>query len=190
MKPLEFKFRPPNIDSLKASGIKEVMILGGGAYECDEPHLCSWHVKDPSTMRLAAGLEIAALLGDDARIICTGGGLGIPEAEYMKNLILVFQPQRIVFADNEARRTIDHAQSAIKYLQDKKFVLVSSAYLLPRAVKVFSGIGYHPIPFPVDYQFNDKTTFLQFFPSTEMLYKTHKAVNEYFAMIIYLISRS
>jgi len=190
LRPLEYQYPAPDIEELKAEGVMEVMILGGGAYTESGSEMACRHLTESSSMRMLGGLEIATKLGENARIICTGGGMGIPEAEYMKEMIQVLQPYRVVFADNEARRTVEHAKTAVKYLKNNKFVLVTTAYHIPRSMKAFASSGYEPVPYPVDYQFDAPKTAMGFFPSTEVLYLTYKAVHEYWAMIIFMISDS
>ena len=66
---------------------------------------------------------------------------------------LGLDPSHVIFENNSTNTTENAAQSA-RLLQpkpDEKWVLITSAYHMPRSVALFRKAGFNVIPFPVDY---------------------------------------
>jgi len=77
------------------------------------------------------------------------------EAVNTRNLLesLGFDMSRVTF-ENKSKTTIENAKLSFELIQPKpgdKWLLVTSAYHLPRAVGLFRGAGWNVIPYPVDY---------------------------------------
>jgi uncharacterized SAM-binding protein YcdF (DUF218 family) len=83
----------------------------------------------------------------------------------------------------------DQEAKAIKKLlsEDKsKVLLVTSAFHMPRAQKVFEAAGINVVPFPVDFQKGlSKITFMSFMPSANALSGTSFFVREMIGRIYY-----
>ena len=73
-------------------------------------------------------------------------------------------------------------------INDPKVILVTSAFHMPRAQKVFEAAGLQVIPFPVDFQgCARKQTFMDYIPSAVSLYHTSFFVREMIGRTYYNI---
>ena len=127
------------------------------------------------------------------KLILTRGKLpwsvGIPEGEYLKEIAINngISENNILLTENV--ENTDQEAKAIKKLlsKDKHWVLlVTSAYHMPRAQKVFEAAGINVVPFPVDFQKGlSKITFMSFIPSANALSETSFFVREMIGRIYY-----
>ena len=126
-------------------------------------------------------------------LILTNGKLpwsvGIPEGEYLKKFSIKFgvPEEKILLTDN-VQNTEQEAKSIKKLLNsdDIKIILVTSAFHMPRAKKVFEATNIRVVPFPVDFRNSvKKITFLDFIPSAVSLNKTSKFVREMIGRLYY-----
>ncbi len=63
--------------------------------------------------------------------------------------------------------------------EDARIILVTSAFHMPRAKRLFSAAGVEVIPYPVDFRANDRrTTILDFLPSANALGGTSHTIRE------------
>jgi len=127
------------------------------------------------------------------KLILTRGKLpwsvGIPEGEYLKKIAIAngISENNILLTENV--ENTDQEAKAIKKLlsEDKtKVLLVTSAYHMPRAQKVFKAAGLNVVPFPVDFQKElSKITFMSFMPSANALSRTSFFVREMIGRVYY-----
>ena len=85
-------------------------------------------------------------------ILFTGTPL---EVELTKKLFdeMGIDPARVTY-ENESRNTLDNAGNSYKLIQPKpedRWVLVTSAFHMPRSMGLFKGIGWNVTAYPVDY---------------------------------------
>ena len=107
--------------------------------------------------------ELKVLLehSPEAKIVFTGGSgdpfnQGLKEAHVAPKVFKRFEinPARVVFEDR-SRNTHENAIFTYEELQPKKnenWILVTSAFHMPRSVGAFRKAGWNVIPYPVDYQ--------------------------------------
>ena len=127
------------------------------------------------------------------KLILTRGQLpwsvGIPEGEYLKKIAITngISENSILLTENV--ENTDQEAKAIKKLlsEDKpKVILVTSAFHMPRAQKVFQAAGINVVPFPVDFQKGlSKITFMSFMPSANALSGTSFFVREMIGRVYY-----
>ena len=127
------------------------------------------------------------------KLILTRGQLpwsvGIPEGEYLKKIAITngISENNILLTENV--ENTDQEAKAIKKLlyEDKsKVILVTSAFHMPRAQKVFKAAGINVLPFPVDFQKGlSKITFMSFMPSANALGETSFFVREMIGRVYY-----
>ena len=95
--------------------------------------------------------------------------LGVPEGEYLKEFAIKFGiPEKKILLTESVQNTDQEAKSVKKLLKknDTKVILVTSAFHMPRAKKVFEAAGINTLPFPVDFHNKErKLTFIDFIPS-------------------------
>jgi uncharacterized SAM-binding protein YcdF (DUF218 family) len=125
-------------------------------------------------------------------LILTRGKLpwqdGLPEGEYLKEFsIKLGIPEESILLTNNVQNTDEEAKSVRKLLNKKynKIILVTSAFHMPRAKKVFEAANIDVIPFAVDFQSSKKISFLDFIPSASALSGSSKFVKEMIGRLYY-----
>jgi uncharacterized SAM-binding protein YcdF (DUF218 family) len=125
-------------------------------------------------------------------LILTNGKLpwqhGVPEGEYLKHFAIKFgiPKENILLTDNV--QNTDEEAKAVKKLFNKnniEIILVTSAFHMPRAQKVFEAANIKVIPFAVDFSSSKKITFMDFVPSASSLSVTSKFVREIIGRLYY-----
>ena len=115
--------------------------------------------------------------------------LGIPEGEYLKNFAIKFGvPKKSILLTENVQNTDQEAKSVKKLLNsnDVKVILVTSAFHMPRAKKVFEASNIKVIPFAVDFiNSHQKLTFMSFVPSVGALGGTSSFVREMIGRLYY-----
>ena len=84
----------------------------------------------------------------------------------------------------------DQARATVKLLanENPKVILVTSAFHMPRARKVFEAAGLKVIPFAVDFRASaDELTLMDFIPSANALKETSFFVREMIGRLYYII---
>jgi len=84
--------------------------------------------------------------------------------------------------------TFQHAKEVKKIIGNKSFLLITSAYHMPRAIKTFQKTGLDPIALPTDYQYENFYNILSFLPQADNLKKSNLAFHEYFGILFYHFS--
>lgn len=71
----------------------------------------------------------------------------------------------------------------------KKIILVTSAFHMYRAKRLFEGEGFNVIPYKVDYKIsrNDELVVMDFLPDAESLKITETGIREIFRRVFYLV---
>ena len=125
-------------------------------------------------------------------LILTRGKLpwqnGVPEGEYLKEFsIKLGIPEDNILLTKNVQNTDEEAKSVKKLLNKKdiEIILVTSAFHMPRAKKVFEAANIKVIPFAVDFQSSKKITFLDFIPSASALSSSSKFVKEMIGRLYY-----
>mgnify|MGYP001281350254 CR=1 FL=1 len=125
-------------------------------------------------------------------LILTRGKLpwqyGIPEGEFLREFAVKFGiPKESILLTEEVKNTDEEAKSVKKILNIKNanVILVTSAFHMPRAQKVFEAANVNVIPFPVDFQSLKKITFIDFIPSASGLSGTSNFIREILGRLYY-----
>ena len=114
--------------------------------------------------------------------------VGIPEGEYLKDFaIRLGVPEESILLTENVQNTDQEAKSVKKLLnQNNKIILVTSAFHMLRAKKVFEAYNIEVIPFAVDFtNFHRKLTFMDFIPSAAAFSKTSFVVREIMGRLYY-----
>jgi uncharacterized SAM-binding protein YcdF (DUF218 family) len=90
--------------------------------------------------------------------------------------------------------TIDEAYAVAHLMGERgwhKIILVTSAWHMPRAARLFRKAGVDFVPFPVDFQIDPKghLTVLDFLPRAEGLQRTETALREWYGILFYALTR-
>jgi len=163
LKPLETKYS--KLENIPKD-VKYVLLLGGDLE--------------------SRGLEALRLYHkiDGAKIITSGyeGGYDIPEAIRTANILYALGiPKEDVLVHPKPKDTKEEAIKIKKVLKEQAFILVTSAYHMPRAMAIFEKEGLHPIAAPTNFKVN-KTDYLSF-PGVDNLKDTTTAIHEYVGIL-------
>lgn len=152
IRPLENRF--PQQDAAKGP-VAGIVVLGGaiGVARGDI-------VLNSAAARMTKAVELARL-HPDAKVVFTGGGANLlspvieTESDGARLLFLGLglPPERLVFED-QSRNTRENAILTRKLVDPKpgeRWLLVTSAWHMPRAMGVFRKAGFAVEAFPVDY---------------------------------------
>ena len=185
-RPLEEKYHPiSDFQSLK--GVKWIVVLAGGS-TVDRTLPLSTYLAEASLVRLSEGIRIHNKL-TQTRLVFTGGSgfKGFtPEAEVLADtaMALGVKPDNIII-EPKATDTKDHTIRVKEIIGRDKFILVTSATHMPRAMALFKKHGMHPIPAPTDYLVMQKEGISpgDFFPNAGSLGKAGQALHEYLGIV-------
>lgn len=153
--PLEARFPNPTLPS----HIDGIIVLGGAVEPTIDAH--GQVALDDAAERITEALALAQrhpeakllLSGGDASVLPLAGEL---EADETRRLFIELgvAPGRILVEDR-SRNTFENALFSLKVAAPKPgetWVLVTSAWHLPRAVGCFRAVGWKVLPYPVDYR--------------------------------------
>jgi uncharacterized SAM-binding protein YcdF (DUF218 family) len=156
LRPLEDRFPQPSLAGLDPSGI---IVLGGPVDEEISKARGEVHLIEGAE-RLTAGVELASRF-PKARLVYTGGSgrllsSGASEAEQARRLWIDLNiPAARILIEDRSRNTYENAvftRDLLKPVPGETFVLVTSAYHMPRSVGLFRKAGFAVVPVPVDYR--------------------------------------
>ncbi|GLK77632.1 membrane protein [Methylopila jiangsuensis] len=153
---LENRFPQARIDA----PIAGVIMLGGAV----DTHI-TVDRRSPTLNDGAERLTAAATLAKaypEARIFLSGGANHlfvaepVTESRIARDLLVAIgvAPERIS-SEEQSRTTLENAVKSIEALKPKpedRWVLVTSAAHMPRAVASFRAVGFNVVPYPVDYR--------------------------------------
>ena len=132
--------------------------------------------------------------GKAQRLIFTGGKMTWDKAKKTEGEVLKEYaipngiPSEKIFVTKNVENTADEAL-AVKELigTSKRIILVTSAYHMYRAKRLFEKQGIEVIPFKVDYKVarSLKTTIMDFLPDGESLKQTERGIRELVGRLIY-----
>jgi uncharacterized SAM-binding protein YcdF (DUF218 family) len=117
----------------------------------------------------------------DVKIITSGYSRynKVSEAEKISRLLQQAGVKKDdILMQDQAKDTKEEALAIRKRLGTKPFLLVTSSYHMPRAMKIFTNTGLHPIAAPADFNDRDDDSIGSFFEGKQLL-KTEKALHEY-----------
>jgi uncharacterized SAM-binding protein YcdF (DUF218 family) len=175
-----------------------VVVLGGGRHPAPGPdRLSEWHDGD----RFFGGLEAYRQLraaGRPARLIFTGGWWPLqpslpPEGETLRRHALALGLSAAdLITTGRVSNTADEALAVAGLLpRGSRVVLVTSAFHMPRARRLFERQGLQVVPYPVDFQAsatwagNPLANPLAYVPSAAGLDSSSRALREALGRTLY-----
>ena len=136
--------------------------------------------------RIAEGVRLARHLGA-VRLVVSGGaaaGEAPPALGYAKFAREFGVDDVSLVVLNESRDTHEEARSVAALIGAAPFILVTSAYHMPRAMRLMEGAGAHAIPAPtgqrVDRSYRGWGDLI---PTASGLSKTEHALHEYLGLV-------
>jgi uncharacterized SAM-binding protein YcdF (DUF218 family) len=186
IRPLEQQY-PAISDFQAVNNVKWIVVLGGGS-SVDPALPLSTYLSEASLVRLSEAIRIHNRL-PETKLIMTGrsGFEGVtPVAEVMAETVREWgvKPDDIII-EAEAADTKDHPIYVKKIVGSDRFILVTSATHMPRAMALFEKQDMHPTPAPTDYLVMKKKGISpgDFFPNAGSLGKAGRAIHEYLGIV-------
>ena len=193
LRPLEDRFPPPAADMPAPDGI---IVLGGAVDTAkSEARRQVWLNADAA--RMTSGVELARRY-PNARLVYTGGSAsfpqgGPPEAISARELWLSLgvPAERMMF-EAKSRNTFENAvftRDLVKPKPGETWLLVTSAWHMPRSVGIFRRAGFPVVPYPVAFRtFGDERDFQMTAPSIDKLSMLELGVREWIGLLAYRLS--
>jgi uncharacterized SAM-binding protein YcdF (DUF218 family) len=185
IQPLEGRF--PAVLPARVDG----MVVLGGSIDATTSEARGQITLNDSAERLTTMVALAHRY-PHARVIFSGGAAAVNlppvrEADRVRTWLegLGLAADRILF-ERDSATTYENALLTARLAQPKPeeaWLLVTSAYHMPRAVGVFRAVGWEVVPYPVDFR-----TPLDFYSVFANLSLVDLAVKEYIGMVAYRLS--
>ncbi|MEL6373202.1 MAG: YdcF family protein [Pseudomonadota bacterium] len=157
--PLEDRIRPADLTAIKAPSIAGIIVLGGGEDGAIARARGQLALNEAGE-RITAGLELAYRF-PTAKLVFSGGiGALIPRGPPGARAVAQFwratgiAPARVL-VERRSRDTHENAVMSAALLRPKpqqRWLLVTSAFHMPRASALFRRAGFRVLPWPVDYR--------------------------------------
>ncbi len=190
LRPLEKHYQQPSAEELARRKIETVVVLTGGGYTPREEILSS-ALPHASLYRFMGGLELAALLGPECRIIFSGSAgrsrRDLATAEVMEKMVRALDPKRKVVSESRSGSTAEHPANVKPLVGTEPFALVTSAYHMPRSMTAFRRAGLDPVAYPVDFLARGGYRWMDWLPSAENYWKEEVVLREYLALAAQMV---
>jgi uncharacterized SAM-binding protein YcdF (DUF218 family) len=161
LRTLESQYTPINLSSYTSelskgevpSDIKWIVILGSGEAAVDQSVPYHWQIPQHARVRLMEAIRLHRTIPSSKLILTGGMGFGgVPESTTLSRAAEEMGvARRDMVLEVEARNTKDHPLYIRNLVQSDPFILVTSAFHMPRAMKMFQKQGLLPIPAPAGY---------------------------------------
>jgi uncharacterized SAM-binding protein YcdF (DUF218 family) len=192
MIPLEQRFPPWDA----ARGPPDGIIVLGGAISPDVSMARNEVVLNEAAERMTVAAELARRY-PNARILFSGGRgellPGASEAPFAFRLLQTFAiPRDRILLEDRSRNTFENAvysKQIARPMPGERWLLVTSAYHLPRAIGVFRKVGFPVEPYPVDWRTRGTEDALRPFATVgDGLRRVDTAVREWVGLAVYWIT--
>lgn len=191
--PLEERFPPWN----ESQGGPDGIIVLGGSISADVSAARNIVALNESAERVTVVAELARRY-PAARIIFTGGDASLifkqdSEAQFAGRLFESFgvPPSRVVIEDR-SRNTIENAlftKDLVNLQPGQRWLLVTSAYHMPRAMGVFRKVGFPVEAYPADWRTRGvEDAWYPFGVVSDGLRRTDTAVREWVGLVAYWLT--
>ncbi len=189
--PLENRFPAPAEPPDEVDGV----IVLGGAVDSAVAEGRGLVAFDENAERNIALLELAELY-PAAKLVFTGGrgeilGPGISEADVMREFVRRHGLDGRVIFEDQARNTYENALLAKPLAapaRGERWLLVTSAFHIPRAVGAFRQVGWQVIPYPVDYRTGGEFSVLVVPDAAQRWRELDQAVRSWLGLIAYWLT--
>jgi uncharacterized SAM-binding protein YcdF (DUF218 family) len=191
--PLEQRFPPWD----SGAGAPDGIIVLGGAISPDVSEARNEVALNESAERLTVVAELARRY-PDARIVFSGGSGALlydegTEAEFAARIFQSFGiPYGRVLLEDRSRNTVENAMFTKELVHPKsgeRWVLVTSAYHLPRAIGAFRQAGFMVEAYPVDWRTRGWEDALRPFATMgDGLHRADTAVREWVGLVMYWVT--
>lgn len=182
--PLERRY-DPLLHVMSAGNVRHVIVLGGG-HRSDTRLPETGRLSEASLARLAEGIRLHGMM-ENGRLVFTGGAVfdPVPHARIMAlAAISLGVDERDILMLDTPMDTAQEALAVSELLGQERFVLVTSASHMPRAMLLFRMAGTHPVAAPTHFLVKDSDQAHpgDYFPSAGAMRRTERAVYEYLGL--------
>jgi len=171
----------------RLSDVENIVLLIGGVKKGDLP--ISSKLGESSLFRTVKAVEIYFQAEHKPTIIISGSdpiSSSSRPAEEIAKFIQSFNiSKENILLEEKSKNSYQSAKEIKKIIGDESFILITSAYHLPRSVYIFRKMGLDPIPVPADFKAEENYNILDFFPDPGNLKKCDLAFHEYFGLLYY-----
>jgi uncharacterized SAM-binding protein YcdF (DUF218 family) len=184
LRPLENVYAPLDERTIGEAGY--IVVLGSGYMPRPKVSITS-ELDHEGLVRIVEGVRLARLHAPKTLIVSGGAPAGaspaaIGYAELARDLGIAEENMRVMA---DPLDTASEAKEIAASLGAQPFVLVTSASHMPRAMKLFSAAGAHPIPAPVAPRVSERGrwSWRTVLPGSGALRKSEQAVHEYLGLL-------
>ncbi len=169
-----------------------IVVLSGMARlsESSQGLVFEW---EQASDRFWAGVDLFQA-GKAPLLVFTGGRQPWSASKQTEGQWLAQQALRFGIAQDrikvsaEVRNTAQEAQAVAALISQRDILLVTSAFHMPRAQKIFQDAGFRVTPVPVDFQQEvDPQRWSDFFPRARELRKSSDAIREWIGRLYYQV---
>jgi uncharacterized SAM-binding protein YcdF (DUF218 family) len=181
--PLEGQYPP--FEASQGIGVRDIVVLGSGYAPRDHIPV-SGALESDGLARIVEGVRLARSR-PDARLLVSGGappGFATSASGYaLLAAELGIQPSALILLDH-ALDTAQEARDVEALLGRAPFILVTSAYHMPRAMRLMRRAGANPLPAPTGQMAQAQPGLQRFglIPGSGGLRKTEAALHEYWGL--------
>ncbi|NOX45301.1 MAG: hypothetical protein GXO72_06190 [Caldiserica bacterium] len=188
LRPLESAY-PALLVAPRGEVAAVVVLAGGEAWGPERPITSA--LSEASLARLVEGIRVWRMLRGEVPLVFVGG-VGTPgrpaEAPLVaKAAAALGVPWEAITWESSSRNTYENALAVKGILEGTRFVLVTSAFHMPRAMEVFRGMGLDPVPAPCGHEYRGVYTPYDYIPQAINLWHSAHALREYLAILWYRI---
>jgi uncharacterized SAM-binding protein YcdF (DUF218 family) len=184
--PLEGRFAPLS-DVQDLPPVRYIVVLGSGYAPRDGIPITA-ALEGDGLSRIAEGVRLMRQI-HGARLVVSGGAVdnrtaaAVGYAQFAVDFGI--DADSIVKLD-KSLDTAEEASSIAALVGQAPFILVTSAYHMPRAVRLLQLAGAHPIPAPTGQLTSRQIEWAPqgWIPHSSSLHKTERALHEYIGMMI------
>ena len=172
--------------------IKYVVVLDGGIANSQSTLPPTSRLSSSSNARILEGIRLYNQINDGYLMLSGGGSSLFLHKEspclLLKDMAILLgvEEQRIIL-ECQSRDTYEEAKELKKILGGKPFLLVTSAFHMPRSMYIFKKLGLKAVAAPSDFKAQGKKryVFFDFLPKISCLMNSSQAINEYFGLVFY-----
>jgi len=193
--PLETRFQSPPVEPERLSGI---IVLGGGESVARSRYWQRLEVNEGGDRYIE--LLTLAQRYPELPILFSGGSGRVTQQQFggadaLEPLLQQWQLDQRVLLERRSRNTYENALLSKPLADpisaahgDKPWLLVTSAFHMPRAVGIFEALGWKVQPHPVDYRSLPPARLRWFFSLADNLQQLTLGVREWLGLIAYRLS--
>lgn len=181
---LEYQYPMFHPEFSPAPSVTTIVLLTGSSDPKLETPISS-HPNSSSAYRI---LETAYIhrFYPQSRILVTG--YGTTPQTLKDNLVALGIDEQQIIIDDHSNNTFESAHNLATDLASQRFLLVTSAGHMPRAMAVFRAQNLDPIPAPTEFKTRENILAAQYLPTPRHMVYADLAIHEYVGILWYKLS--